>query len=107
MCCNSEHPGLAPEILKVLQSLVLLLVLSKSISYPNPVKISMTMLNGNLDDHLFPSMSRKPRLTWPQRKSIILDVAKGLAYLHYGVKPAIYHRDIKVTNILLDENMRA
>ncbi|KAI3810364.1 hypothetical protein L1987_19976 [Smallanthus sonchifolius] len=65
------------------------------------------MSNGNLDDHLFPSMSRKPPLTWPQRKNIILDVAKGLAYLHYGVKPAIYHRDIKATNILLDANMRA
>ncbi|KAD5317975.1 hypothetical protein E3N88_17921 [Mikania micrantha] len=34
------------------------------------------MSNGNLDDHLFPSMSRKPPLTWPQRKNIILDVAK-------------------------------
>lgn len=65
------------------------------------------MSNGNLDDHLFPSMSRKPPLTWPQRKKIILDVAKGLAYLHYGVKPAIYHRDIKATNILLDTNMGA
>ncbi|KAI3786689.1 hypothetical protein L1987_40573 [Smallanthus sonchifolius] len=65
------------------------------------------MSNGNLDDHLFPSSSRKPPLTWPQRKNIILDVAKGLAYLHYGVKPAIYHRDIKATNILLDVDMRA
>ncbi|XP_076946001.1 putative receptor-like protein kinase At1g11050 [Bidens hawaiensis] len=64
------------------------------------------MSNGNLDDHLFPT-SRKPPLTWPQRKNIILDVAKGLAYLHYGVKPAIYHRDIKATNILLDASMRA
>ncbi|XP_030955224.1 probable receptor-like protein kinase At1g11050 [Quercus lobata] len=68
------------------------------------------MPNGNLDDHLFPSgasgMGKSP-LTWPQRKSIILDVAKGLAYLHYGVKPAIYHRDIKATNILLDADMRA
>ncbi|RVX04681.1 putative receptor-like protein kinase [Vitis vinifera] len=52
------------------------------------------MPNGNLDDHLFSKwengngngMGKKP-LTWPQRKSIILDVAKGLAYLHYGVKP--------------------
>ncbi|CAA6660401.1 unnamed protein product [Spirodela intermedia] len=50
--------------------------------------------------------SRKP-LTWPQRKNIIIDVAKGLAYLHYGIKPAIYHRDIKATNILLDSEMRA
>ncbi|KAK4769187.1 hypothetical protein SAY86_027337 [Trapa natans] len=71
------------------------------------------MPNGNLDDYLFrpppgsgQSLRRKP-LTWPQRKSIILDVAKGLAYLHYGVKPAIYHRDIKATNILLDRDMRA
>lgn len=71
------------------------------------------MPNGNLDDHLFLSLSssqsgieRRP-LTWPQRKGIILDVAKELAYLHYGVKPAIYHRDIKATNILLDADMRA
>ncbi|XP_057502097.1 LOW QUALITY PROTEIN: probable receptor-like protein kinase At1g11050 [Actinidia eriantha] len=67
------------------------------------------MPNGNLDDHLFCSENgiRKQPLTWPQRKSIILDVAKGLVYLHYGVKPAIYHRDIKATNILLDADMRA
>ncbi|KAI3509339.1 hypothetical protein L1887_24548 [Cichorium endivia] len=65
------------------------------------------MSNGNLEDHLFPSITIEPKLTWPQRKSIILDVAKGLAYLHYGVKPAIYHRDIKATNILLDSDMRA
>ncbi|KAL1222860.1 putative receptor-like protein kinase [Cardamine amara subsp. amara] len=66
------------------------------------------MSNGNLDDHLFPKVeTQKLPLSWPQRKSIILDVAKGLAYLHYGVKPAIYHRDIKGTNILLDVDMRA
>ncbi|EOA39900.1 hypothetical protein CARUB_v10008580mg [Capsella rubella] len=66
------------------------------------------MSNGNLDDHLFPrGETQKMPLSWPQRKSIILDVAKGLAYLHYGVKPAIYHRDIKGTNILLDVDMRA
>ncbi|KAE8668391.1 putative receptor-like protein kinase [Hibiscus syriacus] len=65
------------------------------------------MPNGNLDDHLFVSKPGSKPLSWPQRKSIILDVAKGLAYLHYGVKPAIYHRDIKATNILLDADMRA
>lgn len=68
------------------------------------------MPNGNLEDHLFPANeggTLKQPLTWPQRKNIILDVAKGLSYLHYGVKPAIYHRDIKATNILLDADMRA
>ncbi|XWS62817.1 hypothetical protein CRYUN_Cryun06bG0043100 [Craigia yunnanensis] len=65
------------------------------------------MPNGNLDDHLFLSKMGSKQLSWPQRKNIILDVAKGLAYLHYGVKPAIYHRDIKATNILLDADMRA
>lgn len=70
------------------------------------------MPNGNLNDHLFFSQERhkgirKKPLTWPQRKNIILDVAKALAYLHYGVKPSIYHRDIKATNILLDAEMRA
>ncbi|KAG5575300.1 hypothetical protein H5410_055434 [Solanum commersonii] len=63
------------------------------------------MPNGSLDDHLF-NVGTK-RLSWPQRKNIILDVAKGLAYLHYGIKPSIYHRDIKATNILLDMDMKA
>ncbi|OIW00566.1 hypothetical protein TanjilG_24296 [Lupinus angustifolius] len=69
------------------------------------------MPNGSLEDHLFPpkdnTKAKKLSLTWPQRKNIILDVANGLVYLHFGVKPAIYHRDIKATNILLDEGMRA
>ncbi|RYR08423.1 hypothetical protein S83_051788 [Arachis hypogaea] len=42
------------------------------------------MPNGNLEDHLFlvsEQQKLKKSLTWPQRKSIILDMAKGLAYL--------------------------
>ncbi|XP_051123453.1 probable receptor-like protein kinase At1g11050 [Andrographis paniculata] len=64
------------------------------------------MCNGSLDDHLFVD-GGKNHLSWPQRKNIILDIAKGLAYLHYGINPAVYHRDIKATNILLDSDMRA
>ncbi|KAJ8762801.1 hypothetical protein K2173_022930 [Erythroxylum novogranatense] len=64
------------------------------------------MSNGSLSDHLS-SDHRRRQLTWPKRKSIILEVAKGLSYLHYGIKPAIYHRDIKATNILVDMEMKA
>jgi len=63
------------------------------------------MSNGSLSYQL--SVAGANRLTWPQRKNIILDVAKGLAYLHYEIKPPIYHRDIKATNILLDSKMKA
>lgn len=68
------------------------------------------MANGNLGDHLFPKQRRgknKEMMSWPQRKSVILDVANALVYLHRGVKPPVYHRDIKPTNILLDSYMRA
>ena len=70
------------------------------------------MPNGALEDFIFrgdkePAAAKPPPLTWAQRRSIIMDVARGLEYLHHGVKPAIYHRDIKATNILLDGEMRA
>uniref|UniRef100_A0A0E0L2Q4 non-specific serine/threonine protein kinase n=1 Tax=Oryza punctata TaxID=4537 RepID=A0A0E0L2Q4_ORYPU len=71
------------------------------------------MPNGALEDFIFRDGEsgggggKRPALTWAQRRSIIMDVARGLEYLHYGVKPAIYHRDIKATNILLDGEMRA
>ncbi|RZB69044.1 probable receptor-like protein kinase At1g11050 [Glycine soja] len=63
------------------------------------------MPNGTLSYQL--SLTGANRLKWPQRKNIILDVAKGLAYLHYEIKPPIFHRDIKTTNILLDSKMNA
>ncbi|KAF8401592.1 hypothetical protein HHK36_012537 [Tetracentron sinense] len=59
------------------------------------------MNNGSLYDHLFGSVEKK--LSWPIRHKIALGTARGLAYLHYGAQPSIIHRDIKASNILLDE----
>ncbi|KAF7153582.1 hypothetical protein RHSIM_Rhsim01G0278100 [Rhododendron simsii] len=59
------------------------------------------MRNGSLHDHLF-GMSEE-KLSWPVRQKIALGTARGLAYLHYGAQPGIIHRDIKASNILLDE----
>lgn len=61
--------------------------------------------NGSLHDHLFGMTVTK--LSWPIRQKIALGTARGLAYLHYGAQPAIIHRDIKASNILIDEKFEA
>eukprot|EP01018_Ginkgo_biloba_P000734 Gb_02005 [translate_table: standard] len=45
------------------------------------------------------------KLDWPVRYNICLGVARGLAYLHEESRVRIVHRDIKSTNILLDQNL--
>lgn len=62
------------------------------------------MVNGSLYDHLF---TKNTSLDWPQRQNIAIGIVKGLAYLHQEVQPAIIHRDIKSSNILLDSQWNA
>lgn len=46
-------------------------------------------------------------LDWRRRLRMALGAAKGIAYLHELADPPIVHRDIKSSNVLLDENLNA
>ncbi|KAK9697673.1 hypothetical protein RND81_08G053000 [Saponaria officinalis] len=49
----------------------------------------------------------QPTMAWPTRLKIALGSAKGLAYLHEDCHPKIIHRDIKASNILLNDKFEA
>ncbi|XP_009794479.1 receptor-like kinase TMK4 isoform X1 [Nicotiana sylvestris] len=66
------------------------------------------MPQGTLSQHLFEwqEFGYKP-LTWKERVTIALDVARGVEYLHSLAQQSFIHRDLKPSNILLGDDMRA
>ncbi|CAN6247667.1 unnamed protein product [Urochloa humidicola] len=64
------------------------------------------MPRGSLDQWIYYRHNNAP-LDWGTRCRIILDIAKGLCYLHEECRRKIAHLDVKPQNILLDENFNA
>ncbi|XP_057753756.1 putative serine/threonine-protein kinase [Arachis stenosperma] len=60
--------------------------------------------NNSLASSLLGSKSKYVALDWPKRAAICRGTASGLVFLHDEAQPNIVHRDIKASNILLDEN---
>ncbi|XP_051146315.1 wall-associated receptor kinase-like 1 [Andrographis paniculata] len=71
-----------------------------------PLLVYEFIPNGTLFSHIHEPSDDLP-LTWEMRMRIASEVAGALAYLHSASSAPIYHRDIKSTNILLDEKYRA
>jgi len=61
--------------------------------------------NRSLDLILFGTDNREQQLSWEQRYKIINGIARGLQYLHEDSQLKVVHRDLKASNILLDESM--
>nr|CAD1821257.1 unnamed protein product [Ananas comosus var. bracteatus] len=62
------------------------------------------MSQGSLEGHLFDVPPNKEPLDWNTRIKIALGAAKGLTYLHDTVNPPVIYRDLKSSNILLDDD---
>ncbi|KAK9154105.1 hypothetical protein Sjap_001585 [Stephania japonica] len=62
------------------------------------------MPNGSLDKALFESTTP---LQWHYRRRILMGVASALAYLHHECETQVIHRDVKASNIMLDDKFNA
>ena len=71
-----------------------------------PLLVYEFVPNGTLSQYLHEENEEFP-LTWNMRLRVAIEIAGALFYLHSAASSPIYHRDIKSTNILLDEKYRA
>ncbi|KAM7481389.1 hypothetical protein LguiB_005972 [Lonicera macranthoides] len=71
-----------------------------------PLLVYEFVPNGNLFQYIHEINEEFP-LSWDVRLRIATEIASALSYLHSAASMPIYHRDIKSTNILLDEKYKA
>ena len=93
LLCQLSHPNLVPLI-------------GYCMDEPEMILVYEFMVNGNLHNHVYGTNNLDP-LPWKKRLQICIGVARGLHYLHAGVKHSIIHRHVKLTNIILDEKWEA
>lgn len=65
------------------------------------------MKYGSLEDVLHDKKKAGITLNWAVRRKIAIGAARGLAFLHHNCIPHIIHRDMKSSNVLLDDNLEA
>nr|XP_034921297.1 wall-associated receptor kinase-like 22 [Populus alba] len=71
-----------------------------------PLLVYEFIPNGNLFEYIH-DQKEEFEFSWEMRLRIATEVARALSYLHSAASIPVYHRDIKSTNIMLDEKFRA
>ncbi|PKI36629.1 hypothetical protein CRG98_042982 [Punica granatum] len=71
-----------------------------------PLLVYDYISNGTLYQYLHEPNEESP-VSWEVRLRLAMEIAGALSYLHSATSIPIYHRDIKSTNILLDQNYQA
>ncbi|KAL5552845.1 hypothetical protein UlMin_040246 [Ulmus minor] len=79
-------------------------LLGCSITGPESLLVYEYVPNQSLLDHFFGVRRTEQPVSWELRYKIILGTAEGLAYLHEESNMRIIHRDIKLSNVLLEED---
>ncbi|KAI3474441.1 hypothetical protein Pfo_029302 [Paulownia fortunei] len=91
MISNIQHPNLVQLI-------------GCCIEGNNRILVYEYLENNSLASALLVSNGKRVELDWSKRAAICMGTASGLAFLHEDAEPRIVHRDIKASNVLLDEN---
>ncbi|XP_027073599.1 cysteine-rich receptor-like protein kinase 42 isoform X1 [Coffea arabica] len=91
------------DLINGIQHKNLVKFLGCSIEGPESLLVYEFVPNKSLDHYLFDE-NRIKILSWKERFQIIIGTAEGIAFLHGGAGIRIVHRDIKSSNVLLDED---
>ncbi|XP_031392644.1 putative receptor-like protein kinase At4g00960 isoform X2 [Punica granatum] len=92
------------EVVAKLQHRNLVRLLGFCVEGEEKILVFEYMPNRSLDYFLFDS-EKRGHLDWSRRYFIVSEIAQGMLYLHEYSRLRIIHRDLKIGNILLDENM--
>ncbi|GFS34523.1 concanavalin A-like lectin protein kinase family protein [Actinidia rufa] len=96
--------GVYRDFLRDLNSYVAVKRISKGSKQGIKEYASEFMENGSLDSHLFQD---KAMLIWAMRYKIVQGLALALLYLHEEWEQCVVHRDVKLSNVMLDSNFNA